>query len=170
MSHSYEANSRQVGGDHYSKRAGLQHWDIVRVMEWDYFQGNITKYLDRHRRKNGLQDLLKARHYLDKYMEIEYPEEYADYLSEQQRPDDSELEALQKMAASISQARDIERAAEEESMREYAASLNADKGEAGSGGTLESTRCSECGCFNESHTDDCPVVEDWNAQRFGRRL
>lgn len=66
------ANDRQVGGDHY-KTDGLrpQHWDLVDLYEWDYFQGQITKYLMRWRKKNGIEDLEKARHYLDKYIELE---------------------------------------------------------------------------------------------------
>lgn len=64
------ANERQVGGDHY-KTEGLQHWDIVHMFGLDYFQGQITKYLFRWRKKNGLEDLEKARHYLDKYIELE---------------------------------------------------------------------------------------------------
>lgn len=65
-----KANDRQVGGDHY-KTGGLQHWDLVDLFEWDYFQGQIIKYLMRWRKKNGIEDLEKARHYLDKYIELE---------------------------------------------------------------------------------------------------
>lgn len=64
------ANDKQVGGDHY-KTDGLQHWDIVELFKFDYFQGQITKYLMRWRKKNGIEDLQKARHYLDKYIELE---------------------------------------------------------------------------------------------------
>ena len=69
---SASANSRQIGGTHYSAhgRKDLQHWDIVNIFKLDYFQGNITKYLFRWRSKAGLDDLLKSRHYLDKYIEI----------------------------------------------------------------------------------------------------
>ena len=35
-----------------------------------YLQGNIIKYLWRYRYKNGLQDLKKARWYLNKLIEI----------------------------------------------------------------------------------------------------
>lgn len=66
------ANSTQVGGDHYKAHgtAALQHWDMVDQLAIGYFQGNITKYLFRWRSKNGLQDLEKAGHYLQKYIEI----------------------------------------------------------------------------------------------------
>lgn len=65
------ANSRQVGGGHYKTEHGLEHWDVVAMFGLDYFQGQITKYVMRHRKKNGIQDLEKARHFLDKYIELE---------------------------------------------------------------------------------------------------
>jgi hypothetical protein len=41
------------------------------MFQWDYFQGQIIKYLMRWKKKGGVQDLEKARHYLDKYIEVE---------------------------------------------------------------------------------------------------
>lgn len=35
---------------------------------------NAFKYLYRHRRKNGVEDIKKAKWYLDKYIEIENKE------------------------------------------------------------------------------------------------
>jgi hypothetical protein len=63
-----EANKTQVAGGHY--RAGIQHWDYVVANELNYFEGQITKYVTRCRKKNGLEDLYKARHFLDKYIEV----------------------------------------------------------------------------------------------------
>lgn len=68
-----EANRRQVGGSHYRTESGRQHWDLVNEFGLDYFQGQITKYVMRWRDKNGVQDLEKARHFLDKYIEINSP-------------------------------------------------------------------------------------------------
>lgn len=62
------ANDRQVGGSHYGGGA-QQHWDMVVQHELDYFQGQITKYVMRWKAKNGLQDLEKAQHFLEKYIE-----------------------------------------------------------------------------------------------------
>ena len=69
---SSSANSRQVGGEHYKSGdvRAQEHWDIVRFHNLDYFQGQITKYVMRHKLKNGLQDLKKAAHVLQKYIEI----------------------------------------------------------------------------------------------------
>ncbi len=63
-----KANEMQVGGGHY--KSEIQHWDYVWANNLDYFQGQITKYVTRHKEKNGLEDLQKARHFLDKYMEL----------------------------------------------------------------------------------------------------
>lgn len=63
------ANSRQVGGTHYSSH--IQHWDFVEANNLDYFQGMITKYVCRWKRKNGIEDLHKAQHFLQKYIEIQ---------------------------------------------------------------------------------------------------
>lgn len=65
-----KANERQVGGQHYKTTTGKEHWDIVAEFGLDYFQGNITKYVMRWRDKGKVEDLKKARHYLDKYIEL----------------------------------------------------------------------------------------------------
>ena len=63
------ANDTQVGGAHY--KTEVEHWDWVASSNLDYFQGQITKYVSRWRNKNGLEDLYKARHFLDKYIELQ---------------------------------------------------------------------------------------------------
>lgn len=70
------ANERQVGGEHYKTNPGIvEHWDIVAQHGLDYFQGQITKYVMRWHKKGGVQDLEKARHFLDKYIELQKPKE-----------------------------------------------------------------------------------------------
>mgnify|MGYP003677267595 CR=1 FL=1 len=44
--------------EHYTKGIDL-----------DFFEGNIIKYVTRWRHKNGMEDLLKAKQYLDKLIE-----------------------------------------------------------------------------------------------------
>ena len=63
------ANDRQVGGTHY-KGAALQHWDWVGELGLTYLEGCATKYVIRARKKNGAEDLAKARHYLEKLKEV----------------------------------------------------------------------------------------------------
>lgn len=69
------ANDKQVGGRHYAQGENPQHWDLVQMYGWDYFQGQITKYLMRWKFKYKttearIEDLKKARHFLDKYIEL----------------------------------------------------------------------------------------------------
>jgi hypothetical protein len=68
-----DANKIQIGGSHY-QTGGLQHWDVVLMFGLGYFEGQITKYLFRWRKKNGVEDLKKARHFLDKLIESETKE------------------------------------------------------------------------------------------------
>jgi len=63
------ANDRQVAGKHYGE-VRYQHWDIVEEHNLDYFQGQITKYVMRWKHKNGIEDLRKAQHFLEKYIEL----------------------------------------------------------------------------------------------------
>lgn len=62
-----EANKTQVGGAHYASE--FQHWDFVRELVLDYWQGCATKYVSRWRKKNGVEDLQKALHYVAKRRE-----------------------------------------------------------------------------------------------------
>ncbi len=54
---------------HYNQ-AGIECLDAIEAATGDgfehYLQGNILKYLWRYRYKNGIEDLKKARFYLDK--------------------------------------------------------------------------------------------------------
>jgi hypothetical protein len=55
---------KQIGGDHYETMA-IQPWEVIRRGDLDFWEGNVIKYVMRYRAKNGLEDLEKARHYLD---------------------------------------------------------------------------------------------------------
>lgn len=69
-----KADDVQFGGDHY-RELGIQPW---RAMEaWmspeafaGFLRGNVIKYIARTEKKGGLEDLQKARHYLDKLIEV----------------------------------------------------------------------------------------------------
>jgi len=63
------ANNKQVGGVHY-KIKDIQPWDAIHEWGLGFFSGNVVKYVARHREKNGIEDLKKERHYLDKLIEI----------------------------------------------------------------------------------------------------
>jgi hypothetical protein len=64
------ANKRQVGGGHYKKHGALQPWDVVAHFNMGFFEGNAFKYLVRYRDKGGVQDLEKAKHYIEKLLEL----------------------------------------------------------------------------------------------------
>lgn len=68
MDNDKKANEYQVGGEHYL--AKFQHWDLAAENRLGYFEGQVTKYLTRWRKKNGTQDLDKAMHYLQKLIEV----------------------------------------------------------------------------------------------------
>lgn len=63
------ARSEQVGGDHYAKHK-IQPWDIWEEYGLNAFEGAVLKYLLR-RKGDRLEDLKKARHTLDRLIEIE---------------------------------------------------------------------------------------------------
>ena len=64
----------QVGGDHYRSKA-VQPWEAMAA--WmtpeefaGFLRGNVIKYVARCNDKGGIEDLRKARHYLDKLIEV----------------------------------------------------------------------------------------------------
>lgn len=68
------ANEQQYGGDHYINM-GVQPWKAMEA--WmtpeafaGFLRGNAIKYLARADKKGGVEDLKKARHYLDKLIEV----------------------------------------------------------------------------------------------------
>lgn len=63
------ANEKQVGGDHY-KRHAIQHWDWA--ADRPYLEARCCAYIDRHQDKNGLQDMEKALHFMQKILEVRY--------------------------------------------------------------------------------------------------
>ena len=58
---------------HYNK-AGIETIDAIEAVTTNgfkyYLQGNILKYIWRYEYKNGVEDLKKARWYLDKLIEV----------------------------------------------------------------------------------------------------
>lgn len=62
------ASSTQVGGLHYQR--AIQPWEIIEVWGLDFWRGNALKYILRAGNKGpALEDLKKARHYLDYLIE-----------------------------------------------------------------------------------------------------
>ena len=67
-----DSNKPQVGGQHY-KRCKLQAVEYIQANGLDYLEGNVIKYITRHRTKGeGRKDIEKAIHYAQLILEMEY--------------------------------------------------------------------------------------------------
>ncbi len=60
----------QVGGNHY-KQFAIQPTEFIYKNNLGFLEGNAIKYLTRWKIKGGLEDLKKARHYVDMLIEME---------------------------------------------------------------------------------------------------
>jgi hypothetical protein len=67
------ALERQEGGDHY-KRYAIEPVEFCHRNNLSWCQANVVKYVVRFKDKGGIEDLHKARHYLDMLEEFEYGE------------------------------------------------------------------------------------------------
>ncbi len=68
------ADQQQIGGEHYtSKRiqpwAAMEAWMTPEEFK-GFLKGNAIKYLARCNDKGGIEDVLKARHYINKLLEV----------------------------------------------------------------------------------------------------
>tara|TARA_R100001530_G_C4234813_1_gene133670 strand:+ start:324 stop:557 length:234 start_codon:yes stop_codon:yes gene_type:complete len=62
----------QVGGDHY-KKLQIQPVEYIYANELDFLEGNIVKYVTRHRTKGeGAKDIKKVIHYAQMILELRY--------------------------------------------------------------------------------------------------
>lgn len=59
----------QIGGDHY-KKLRIQPLDFIVANGLNFVEGNVVKYVTRWHLKGGVEDLKKARHYIDMLIEI----------------------------------------------------------------------------------------------------
>lgn len=67
---SASALTRQVGGSHY-KKYRIQPVEFIMANDIGYMEGNVIKYVVRHKDKGGIADLEKAMHYLQMLIEQE---------------------------------------------------------------------------------------------------
>lgn len=63
------ANAIQHGGHHY-KGLPIEPWDYIAANDIGFLEGNAIKYLSRWKSKNGVEDLHKALHYVQKAIEV----------------------------------------------------------------------------------------------------
>lgn len=66
-----KAESTQIGGDHY-KGYKIQPVEFIHANKIPFLEANVIKYVMRHKDKNGLEDLHKAKHYIDLLIQLEY--------------------------------------------------------------------------------------------------
>lgn len=59
-----KALDTQIGGDHY-KSMRIQPLEFIMANKLAYCEANVVKYISRWRNKNGVEDLRKAKHYID---------------------------------------------------------------------------------------------------------
>ena len=65
---------KQVGGNHYQTMK-IQPAEFINKNKMLFAEGNAIKYICRHINKGGLQDLEKAKHYIDMIIERDYGDE-----------------------------------------------------------------------------------------------
>lgn len=56
--------------EHY--KSTIQPVDYIVANGLDFFEGNVVKYVTRHRKKNGAKDILKAIHYCQMVLKYTY--------------------------------------------------------------------------------------------------
>ena len=66
------AYDKQIGGKHY-QNFSIQPSKFVIENELLFPEGNVIKYICRHRFKNGKEDLEKAVHFIEMIIERDYP-------------------------------------------------------------------------------------------------
>lgn len=67
------ASETQVGGEHYRSKnvqpwTAMESWMTAEEFE-GFLRGNVIKYIARYKDKDGVKDVLKARHYLERLLE-----------------------------------------------------------------------------------------------------
>ena len=64
----------QIGGTHYSKYK-IQLTEFLIANEIEHGEASVFKYMLRHKDKDGIEDILKAIHYIAMIVEKVYPDE-----------------------------------------------------------------------------------------------
>lgn len=91
---SEKALDNQVGGNHY-KDLKIQPVEYILENGLGFLEGNVVKYITRHKAKNGIEDVKKAKHYCEMLIE-QYEKEQLSKLGEA-----IELEMKEALCASL---------------------------------------------------------------------
>jgi hypothetical protein len=68
------ALDKQESGNHYKDKA-IQPIVYIHANNLGFCEGNVVKYVTRHKDKNGAADIRKAIHYLELLLELEYKDD-----------------------------------------------------------------------------------------------
>lgn len=70
------ASEIQIGGEHYLGK-NIQPLDVIDEYQLDFYLGNVLKYILRKKgdKYDRIQDLKKAKHYIELYLERVMPNE-----------------------------------------------------------------------------------------------
>ena len=71
--HYNSALDQQAGGEHY-RHFVIQPVEYCQNNRLDFCESNVIKYVSRHRKKNGVEDVDKAIHMLLMLRELVYPD------------------------------------------------------------------------------------------------
>lgn len=68
------ASDYQIGGEHYRSKdvqpwTAMESWMTPEQFE-GYLRGNVIKYIARYPDKDGMKDVYKAKHYLERLVEF----------------------------------------------------------------------------------------------------
>lgn len=69
-----KATNKQIGGSHY-KDMPIQPVEFIHRNGIPFIEGSVIKYVSRWRKKGGVEDLKKAKHFLDLLIEMGEPKE-----------------------------------------------------------------------------------------------
>ena len=67
-------SDKQIGGSHY-KDCVIQPVDYIVKNNLDFLEGNVVKYITRHKLKGGVEDIKKVIHYAELILELKYGKE-----------------------------------------------------------------------------------------------
>ena len=69
---SYVADKPMETPEHY--KMAITPIEFIEKNQLGFSVGNVIKYVCRYKHKNGKEDLLKAKHYIDLILQYEYPD------------------------------------------------------------------------------------------------
>lgn len=65
---------KQIGGEHY-KTMKIQPVEFIVANNLDFLEGNVVKYISRHKQKGGKEDVEKVIHYCQLILKTQYGED-----------------------------------------------------------------------------------------------